>query len=62
MPLVCPTALRVDPSYIRDYILTANFVAMLCLPFLIITILNFRLFKVIKVYCEYSMQLCKETL
>ena len=49
VPVLCPTALRVAKSYTRDYILIANFVAMLLLPFLIITILNFRLFKTIKV-------------
>ena len=49
VPVLCPTALRVAESYTRDYILIANFVAMLLLPFLIITILNFRLFKTIKV-------------
>ena len=49
MPVLCPTALRVDESYTRDYILIANFVAMLLIPFLLITILNFRLFKTIKV-------------
>ena len=49
VPVLCPTELRVAESYTRDYILIANFVAMLLLPFLIITILNFRLFKTIKV-------------
>ena len=49
VPVLCPTALRVAESYTRDYILIANFVAMLLLPFLIITSLNFRLFKTIKV-------------
>ena len=49
MPVLCPTALRVDRSYTRDYILIANFVAMLAVPFLLITTLNFRLFKTIKV-------------
>jgi len=48
MPVLCPTALRVDRSYTRDYILIANFVAMLAVPFLLITTLNFRLFKTIK--------------
>ena len=51
MPVLCPTALRVDRSYTRDYILIANFVAMLAIPFLLITSLNFRLFKTIKVRC-----------
>ena len=49
VPVLCPTELRVAKSYTRDYILIANFVAMLLLPFLIITMLNFRLFKTIKV-------------
>ena len=49
MPVLCPTALRVDRSYTRDYILIANFVGMAFIPFAILTLLNLKLFQAIKV-------------
>ena len=46
---ICPTKLRVSLSYTRDYILIANFVGMALIPFAILTILNLKLFRTIKV-------------
>ena len=41
---VCPTQMRKHISYCRDYILIANFVIMVLLPFLLLCILNSRLY------------------
>ena len=49
MVRICPTKLRVSLSYTRDYILIANFVGMALIPFAILTILNLKLFRTIKV-------------
>ena len=41
--------MRLSLSYTRDYILVANFVGMALIPFAILTILNLKLFRAIKV-------------
>ena len=47
-PAVCPTELRLSLSYTRDYILLANFVVMTLLPFLLLSVFNFLLFRTIR--------------
>ena len=47
-PSVCPTQLRLSLSYTRDYILLANFFAMTLLPFLLLSVFNFLLFRTIR--------------
>ena len=54
---ICPTKLRVSLSYTRDYILIANFVGMALIPFAILTILNLKLFRTIKVVFFCVLQL-----
>ena len=49
VPVLCPTPMRLDPSYTRDYILIANFVTMALIPLILLTTLNFKLFQTIKV-------------
>ena len=44
---ICPTEMRDNHSYIRDYILLANFIVMAFLPFLILTVINTMLYKTI---------------
>ena len=46
---ICPTKMRLSLTYTRDYILIANFVGMALIPFVILTILNLKLFRAIKV-------------
>ena len=41
---VCPTQMRKNMSYIRDYILIGNFLIMVLLPFLLLSILNSRIY------------------
>ena len=41
--------MRLSLTYTRDYILIANFVGMALIPFVILTILNLKLFRAIKV-------------
>ena len=47
-PDICPTQLRLSLSYTRDYILLANFVVMTLLPFLLLSVFNFILFRTIR--------------
>lgn len=49
VPQVCPTALRKSLSYTRDYILIANFLVMALLPFILLAVLNYRLYRTIRV-------------
>jgi hypothetical protein len=44
---LCPTELREDPVYVRDYILLANFLVMALIPFLLLSLLNFLLYRTI---------------
>ena len=44
---ICPTPMRMDPRYIRDYILLANFIMMAFLPFLILTVTNTLIYRTI---------------
>ena len=48
-PRVCPSSLRTDMSYTRDYIFIANFLGMALIPFALLAIINFKLFRTIKV-------------
>ena len=48
-PRICPTKMRLSLTYTRDYILIANFIGMALIPFVILTILNLKLFRAIKV-------------
>ena len=41
--------MRLSLTYTRDYILIANFIGMALIPFVILTILNLKLFRAIKV-------------
>ena len=45
---VCPTSLRDNPDYVRYYILVANFVVMVLIPFIILSVLNTMLYKAVK--------------
>ena len=47
-PEICPTILRTKLSYTRDYILIANFLMMALIPFLLLAILNYMLFRTIQ--------------
>ena len=44
---ICPTEMRDDPGYTRDYILLANFIVMAFIPFLILTVINTMLYQTI---------------
>jgi hypothetical protein len=44
---LCPTELREDPEYVRDYILLANFLVMALIPFTLLSLLNFLLYRTI---------------
>lgn len=44
---ICPTEMRDDPGYTRDYILLANFIVMAFIPFLILTVINSMLYQTI---------------
>ncbi|XP_023336275.1 FMRFamide receptor [Eurytemora carolleeae] len=46
-PTLCPTKMRNDPMYIRYYILLANFFMMGLLPFIILAVTNFLLYKTV---------------
>ena len=48
LPEICPTVLRSNLSYTRDYILIANFLLMALIPFLLLALLNYLLFKTIQ--------------
>ena len=77
MPYICPTAMRKNLSYTRDYILIANFIGdngtekhrnkankareelslsylpgMALIPFVILAVLNFKLYRKIKVQLD----------
>ena len=45
---VCATSMRQSISYCRDYILIANFLLMMFLPFLLITVMNSLMWRKIK--------------
>ena len=45
---VCPTELRLNLSYCRDYILIGNFIMMVLLPFILISTLNGCIFHYIR--------------
>ena len=45
-------------SYCRDYVLIANFLMMMLLPFLLITVLNTRMYRMIR---EVSRRNCRMT-
>ena len=45
---VCPTEMRKTMSYCRDYILIGNFVLMVLLPFILISVLNGCLYQYIR--------------
>ena len=45
---VCPTSLRDNTDYVRYYILVANFVVMVLIPFIILSVLNTMLYKAVK--------------
>ena len=45
---ICPTDLRKDPDYVRDYINIANFVGMVFFPLLLLCVLNGCIYKTIK--------------
>ena len=47
-PEICPTMLRKKLSYTRDYILIANFLMMALIPFLLLALLNYMLFRTIQ--------------
>ena len=46
---LCPSTLRTNLSYTRDYIFIANFLGMALIPFTLLAIINFKLFRTIKV-------------
>ena len=48
LPEICPTFLRKNLSYTRDYILIANFLVMALIPFLLLAVLNYLLFRTIQ--------------
>jgi hypothetical protein len=48
LPEICPTYLRKNLSYTRDYILIANFLVMALNPFLLLAVLNYLLFRTIQ--------------
>ena len=45
-------------TYARDYILIANFLGMALIPFAILAVLNFRLYRTIKVFVFLYLSLC----
>ncbi len=47
LPHLCPTELRRNATYVRDYILLANFLVMALIPFLLLSLLNFLLYRTI---------------
>ena len=51
---LCPSSLRTNLSYTRDYIFIANFLGMALIPFALLAIINFKLFRTIKV--EITLQ------
>lgn len=48
VPRLCPSSLRTNLSYTRDYIFIANFLGMALIPFALLAIINFKLFRTIK--------------
>jgi len=44
---ICPTEMRKDMSYCRDYVLIANFLVMVLTPFIILATLNYKLYRYI---------------
>ena len=46
---ICPTKLRESLSYCRDYILIANFVIMVFIPLLILTIVHYHIYRSITI-------------
>ena len=47
-PEICPTNLRKNLSYTRDYILIANFLVMALIPFILLSVFNYLLFRTIQ--------------
>ena len=45
-------------TYTRDYILIANFLGMALIPFAILAVLNFRLYRKIKVSVHVTFCIC----
>ena len=51
---LCPSIQRTNLSYTRDYIFIANFLGMALIPFTLLAIVNFKLFRTIKVKVEFK--------
>ena len=47
-PSICPTNLRLSVAYTRDYILLSNFFVMTLLPFILLAVFNYLLFRTIR--------------
>ena len=45
---ICATEMRDNTDYVRYYILLANFLVMLLVPFIILSVLNTLLYKAVK--------------
>ena len=45
---ICATDLRDNTNYVRYYILLANFLVMVLIPFIILSVLNTLLYKAVK--------------
>ena len=45
---ICPTELRQSVSYTRDYILLSNFLVMTFIPFILLAVFNYLLFRTIR--------------
>ena len=45
--VVCSTAVRADPRYVKYYILLANFLVMTLLPFLLLIITNSLIYRTV---------------
>ena len=53
---VCPTSLRDNPDYVRYYILVANFVVMVLIPFMILSLFTLPSFSK-QVGAEFQLEL-----
>ena len=46
---ICPTELRQNLSYCRDYVLIGNFLMMVFIPLILLSVLNGHIYKIISV-------------
>ena len=51
---ICPSEMRTDASYIRDYILLANFLVMALVPFLVLSLTNSCIYRSISRASRHS--------